>query len=78
MVTAPEMLASRDAFKNAGDNFGASRNTVSNAYRVFKPAMKALYIWLVTVRAVLARRLGSRWSPAWAEAAIRAEHKGAG
>lgn len=68
MVTAPQMLASRDAFKNAGDTFRDSRKTVSDAYKVFKPAMKLLHAWLVTVRAVLGRQLGERWSTAWAAA----------
>ncbi|MEO7724211.1 MAG: hypothetical protein ABIU29_05915 [Chthoniobacterales bacterium] len=68
MVTTPEMLAKRDAFKNAGDSFGTARNSVHSAYQVFKPAMLALHTWLVTVRAVLARRIGERWSAAWAAA----------
>jgi hypothetical protein len=54
------MLASKTAFKNAGDTFNAARNTVNNAYKVSKPAQKDLYNRILTVRAVLARRLGSR------------------
>lgn len=60
MVTAAQMLASKTAFKNAGNTFNSSRNTLRNAYQLSKPAQKALYEWLLTVRVVLARRLGSR------------------
>ncbi len=67
MVTATQMLTSRDAFKNAGTNYNSARNARGAAYKVFEPAMQALYTWLVTVRAVLARRLGPRWTEAWAE-----------
>ncbi|MBA3833274.1 MAG: hypothetical protein H0X34_15545 [Chthoniobacterales bacterium] len=68
MVNAAQMLASKTAFRNVGNTFNTSRNTLRNAYEVSKPAQDALYEWLLTVRAVLARRLGSRWSVAWAEA----------
>jgi hypothetical protein len=68
MVTAPEMLASRDAFKNAGNDVGNKRNALRNAYQVFHPAMLALYKWLLTTRSVIAGRIGDRWSAAWAEA----------
>lgn len=68
MVTAPEMLASRDAFKNAGNNVGNKRNGLRDAYLVSHPAMLALYKWLLTARSVIAGRIGSRWSAAWAEA----------
>jgi hypothetical protein len=60
LVSAAQMLASKTAFENAGDTFNAARNTVNNAYKVSKPAQKDLYNWILTVRAVLARRLGSR------------------
>ena len=68
MVTAPEMLAARDAFKNAGNDVGTKRNALRNAYQVSHPAMDALYKWLLTTRSVIAGRLGDRWSAAWAEA----------
>lgn len=35
---------------------------------VSKPAMGALYDWLVGARAVLTLQLGDQWSAAWAEA----------
>ena len=68
MVTAAQMLASRTAFKNAGDTFNAARTALNNAHRDAKPAQKALYDWLVTARAVIALRMGDRWSPQWAAA----------
>ena len=60
MVTAGLMLSSKTAFKNAETAFNAARNTVRNAFLVFKPAMGALYDWLVTARSVLALQLGDR------------------
>ena len=68
MVTAAQMLASKTAFKNAGDSFNAARSNVNSAYQVSNPAQKALYKWLVATRSVLALQLGKRWSPAWAAA----------
>ncbi len=68
MVTAPEMLTSKEAFKNSGNAFGTARNNVRSAYQVFDPAMLALATWLSSVRAVIARRIGERWNAAWAEA----------
>jgi len=68
MVTAAQMLTSKTAFRNAGSTFNTCRTALNSAHIASKPAQEALYEWLLTVRAVLARRLGSRWSPAWAEA----------
>ena len=68
MVTAAQMLASKTAFKNAGNSFNTARKTLNNAYKVSIPAQKDLQDWLVVVRTVLAGRLGRSWSPAWAEA----------
>lgn len=68
MVTAAQMLASKTAFKNAGDTYNAARTTLNSAHRASDPAQKALYDWLLTARAVIARRIGSRWSPQWAAA----------
>jgi hypothetical protein len=68
MVTAAQMLTSSTAFKNAGDIFNAARTTANNASINARPAQNALYEWLLTARAVIARRLGSRWSPQWAAA----------
>lgn len=60
MVTAAQMLASKTALKNAGDTFNAARTTVNNAHRDAKPAQDTLYQWLLTARAVIARR-GGGW-----------------
>ena len=68
MVTAPQMLASKTAFKNAEDAFNAARNTVRTAYQTFKPAMTVLYNRLVVARRALVTQLGDQWSAAWAEA----------
>jgi hypothetical protein len=68
MVTAPQLLTSKSAFMNAETAFNTARNTQRNAYLVFKPAMGALYDWLVGARAVLTLQLGDQWSAAWAEA----------
>ena len=68
MVTAALFLSSKTAFKNAEGAFNTSRNTVRTAYQTFKPAMTALYAWLVTARSILVLQLGDRWSAAWAEA----------
>lgn len=68
MVTAAQMLSSKTAFKNAETSFNTARNTVRSAYQTFKPAMAALYDWLVIARRALVQQLGDRWSAAWAEA----------
>src|SRR6478672_5057081 len=68
MVTAPQMLASKTAFKNAETNFNTARNTVRTAYQTFKPSMTVLYNWLVVARRALVTQLGDQWSAAWAEA----------
>ncbi|MBA3963030.1 MAG: hypothetical protein H0X40_14195 [Chthoniobacterales bacterium] len=68
MVTAPQLLTGKNAFKSADTNFNTGRNTLRDAYRVFMPAMATLTAWLGVVRTVLAGRLGQRWSAAWAEA----------
>jgi hypothetical protein len=68
MLSAPQLLTSKTAFMNAETAFNTARNTQRNAYLVFKPAMSALYDWLVGARAVLTLQLGDQWSAAWAEA----------
>ncbi len=68
MVTAAQMLASKTAFKNAGDNFNSARSNLRDAFLLSTPAQEALEAWLVTARLILALQLGERWSPAWAAA----------
>lgn len=68
MVGAATMLTAKTAFKNAEDSFNTARNTVHSAYQTLKPAMAALYDWLVKARRALVQQLGDRWSAALAEA----------
>ena len=68
MVNPEEMLAGKTAFKEAGDSFNAARASVADAYKVSKPAQKALRAWLVMARTVLTMRMGRRWTAKWVAA----------
>ena len=68
LVNAPQMLASKTAFRNVGDTFNMARSNARVAYQVSTPAQEALHAWLLTARKILAVQLGDRWSAAWAAA----------
>ena len=67
-VTPEAFQTALTAFTNADTAYNTARTNRGAASGTLIAAMDELYRWLVTVRTVLAGRLGLRWSEAWVEA----------